>query len=79
MQVLIVKSKIDVMKFFNSKKRNLDNNSILKKMLKDTKESSELPLLQTPETHGAVFEEALKSEGCIKILLNCLKNFEKEV
>ena len=48
-------------------------------MLKDRKESSEVLLLETPETQGDVFEEALKSEGYIKILLNCLKNFEKEV
>ena len=48
-------------------------------MLNDRKESPEVLLLETPETYEDVFEEALKPEGCIKMLLNCLKNFRKEV
>ena len=36
-------------------------------------------MLDTPKTPGDVFEESLKSEDCVKILLSCLRNLEKEV
>ena len=36
-------------------------------------------MLDTPETLGDVFEESLKSEDCVKVLLSCLRNLEKDV
>ena len=51
-------------------------------MLKDRESPSESPnmwMLDTPKTHGDGFEDSLKSEDCVKILLSCLQNLEKEV
>ena len=42
-------------------------------------ESPNVSMLDTPKTPGDVFEESLKSEDCVKILLSCLRNLEKEV
>ena len=42
-------------------------------------ESSNMSMLDTPKTPGDVFEESLRSEDCVKILLSCLRNLEKEV
>ena len=36
-------------------------------------------MLDIPETLGDVFEEILKLEDCVKVLLGCLQNLEKEV
>ena len=36
-------------------------------------------MLDTSKTPGDVFEERLKLEDCVKILLSCLRNLEKEV
>ena len=38
-----------------------------------------MSMLDTPETLGDVFEEILKSEDCVKVLLSCLRNLEKDV
>ena len=75
---------MDITKFFNSKKRDLSNNSNTEEYAKRQREesSSESPnvsMLDTPKTPGDVFEESLKSEDCVKILLSCLRNLEKEV
>ena len=35
--------------------------------------------VDTPKIPGDVFEESLKSKDCVKILLNYLRNLEKEV
>ena len=42
-------------------------------------ESPKVSMLDTTKTPGDVFEENLKSEDCVKILLSCLRNLEKEV
>ena len=42
-------------------------------------ESPNVSMLDTPKTPGDVFEESLKSEDCVKMLLSCLRNLEKEV
>ena len=52
-QVLTVKSKIDITKIFNSKKRNLNNNSNTEEDAKRLlKENPEVLLLETAEAHG---------------------------
>ena len=38
-----------------------------------------MSMLDTAKTPGDDFEESLKSEDCVKILLSCLRNLEKEV
>ena len=73
---------MDITKFFNSKKRDLSNNSNAEEDAKRQREESpsespNVSMLDTPKT--PVFEESLKSEDCVKILLSCLRNLEKEV
>ena len=58
--------------FFNSKKRDLSNNSNTEEDVK--RQNRILTLLETPKLTGDVFKESLKSEDCRKNLLNCLKN-----
>ena len=75
---------MDITKFFNSKKRDLSNNSNTEEDAKRQREESpsespNVSMLDTPKTPGDVFEESLKSEDCVKILLSCLRNLEKEV
>ena len=42
-------------------------------------ESSGVSCLDSPTSPVNVFAESLKSNVCVKILMNCLKNLEKEV
>ena len=42
-------------------------------------ESPNVSMLDTPKTPGGVFEESLKSEDCVKVLLSCWQNLEQEV
>ena len=70
---------MDITKFFNSKKRDLSNNSNTEEDAKRQREESpsespNVSMLDTPKT--PVFEESLKSEDCVKILLSCLRNLE---
>ena len=73
---------MDITKFCNRKKRDLSNNSNTEEDAKRQREESpsespNVSMLDTPKT--PVFEESLKSEDCVKILLSCLRNIEKEV
>ena len=73
---------MNITRFFNSKKRDLSNNSNTEEDVKRQREESpsespNVSMLDTPKT--PVFEESLKSEDCVKILLSCLRNIEKEV
>ena len=75
---------MDITKFFSSKKRDLNNNSNTKEDAKrqreeNPSESPKVSVLDTPKTPGDAFEESLKSEDCVKILLNCFQNLEKKV
>ena len=75
---------MDITNFFNSKKRDLSNNSNTEEYAKRRREESpsespNVSMLHTPKTPGDVFEESPKSEDCVKILLSCLRNLEKEV
>ena len=42
-------------------------------------ESPGVSCLESPTSPGNVFAESLKSNECVKILMNCLKNLGKEV
>ena len=42
-------------------------------------ESPDVSCLEAPTSPGNVFAESLKSNECVEILMNCLKNLEKEV
>ena len=75
---------MDLTKFFNSKKRDLSNNSNAEEDAKRQREESpsespNVSMLDTPKTFGDVFEESLKSEDCVKILQSCLRNLEEEM
>ena len=74
---------MDITKFLNTKKRDLSNNSNTEEGAKRQREeySSEslnVSILDTLKAPGDVFEVSLKSENCVKILLSCLRNLEKE-
>ena len=75
---------MDITKFFNSKKRDLSNNSNAEEDAKRQREESpsespNVSMLDTPKTSGDVFEESLKSENCVRILQSCLRNLEEEM
>ena len=75
---------MDTTKIFNRKKRDLSNNLNTEEDAKRQREespseSANVSMLDTPKTPGDVFEESLKSEDSVKILLSCLRNLEKEV
>ena len=42
-------------------------------------ESPDVSCLDSPTSPGNVFAESLKSNECVEIFMNCLKNLEKEV
>ena len=68
---------MDITKFFNSKTRELSNNSNTEEDVKRQREESpfespNVSVSDTPKTPGDVFEESVKSEDCVKILHSCL-------
>ena len=67
-------------KLFNDKNKDVGNNSYSHKDARRQREKSfDVPLLDTPKTPWDLFEERLKSEDCVEILLTYLGNLEKEV
>ena len=75
---------MDITKFFNSKKRDLSSNSNTEEDAKKQREECpfEIPnvsMLDTLKTHGDIFEESLKQEDCVNILVSCFQNLEKEM
>ena len=75
---------MDITKFCNRKKRDLSNNSNTEEDAKRQREESpsespNVSMLDIPKRPGDVFEESLKSEDCVKMLLSCLRNLEKEL
>ena len=67
---------MDIAKFYNSKKRDLNNNSNTEEDAKRQREESpsespNVSMLDTPKTPEDVFEESLKSEDSVKIFLSC--------
>ena len=68
---------MDISKFF-AKKRDLsdqsNNDDEPKRLCEESSASS-----SSPDSPSDVFQESLKSPDCMKILLNCFKNLDKQV
>ena len=68
---------MDISKFF-AKKRGLsdqsNNGDEAKHLLEESSAS-----IGSPNSPGDVFQESLKSPDCMKTLLNCLQNLDKQV
>ena len=68
---------MDISKFF-AKKRDLSDQSNdgdePKRLCEESSASS-----SSPDSPSDVFQESLKSPDCMKILLNCFKNLDKQV
>ena len=67
---------MDITKFYNSKKRDLNNNSNTEEDAKRQREESpsespNVSMLDTLKTPEDVFEESLKSEDSVKVFLSC--------
>ena len=69
---------MDITKFFDRKKRELSSQSADGDDSKRPREESNNST-STPASPGDVFEESLKSGDCVKILVNCMQNIEKQV
>ena len=73
---------MDIRGFLNksNKKRDLSSGSKDDDEPKRQREESpDVSCRESPISPGNVFAESLKSNECVKILINCLKNLEKEV
>ena len=72
---------MDIRGFLNksNKKRDLSSGSKDDDEPKRQREESpDVSCLESPTSPGNVFAESLKSTECVEILINCLKNLEKE-
>ena len=68
---------MDISKFY-AKKRDLGdqfNNGDKPKRLREESSASS----SSPDSPSNVFQESLKSPDCMKILLSCFKNLDKQV
>ena len=69
---------MDITKFFDQKKRERRSQSVdgddSKRSRKESNNST-----STPTSPDDVFEESAKSGDCVKILVNFMKNIEKQV
>ena len=73
---------MDIRGFLNrsNKKRDLSSGSKDDdEPTRQREESPDVSGLEYPTLPGNVFAESLKSNECVEILMNCLKNLEKEV
>ena len=68
---------MDISKFF-AKKRDLSDQSSNGDEPKRLREESSASS-SSPDSPSDVFQESLKSPDCMKILLNCFKNLDKQV
>ena len=69
---------MDITKLFDQKKRELSSQSVDGDDSKRPREESNSST-NTPTSPGEVFEESLKPGDCVKILVNCMQNIEKQV
>ena len=69
---------MDITKLLDLKKRELSSQSADGDDSKRPREESNNST-STPASPGDVFEESLKSGDCVKILVNCMQNIEKQV
>ena len=71
---------MDIKNLLLRKKRELSSNSTDGNDRKRPRETSGFDdsISKTPN-NGEVFEEALKSDDCVAILCNCMKNLEEKL
>ena len=70
---------MDIKSFFERKKRELSNKSDDGDNSKKTREQSSLEESIDTDCTGDIFTEDLKSEDCVAILYNCMKNIESKM
>lgn len=70
---------MDIKSFFERKKRELSNKSEDGDNTKKAREQSSLDQSIEAAYTGDVFAEGLKSEDCVSILYNCMKNIESKM
>ena len=73
---------MDITKFFNSKKRDVSNNSNTEEDAKrqrkeNPSKSPNVSMLDTPKILGDIFEESLISEDCVKDFTKLLAKFRE--
>ena len=69
---------MDITKFFDRKKRELSSQSANGDDSKRPREESN-NRTSVSTSPGDVFEESWKSGDCVKILVDCMQNIEKQV
>ena len=69
---------MDITEFFYQKQRELSSQSAYGDDSERPREENNSST-STPASPGDVFEESLKSGDCVKILVNCMQNIEKQV
>ena len=70
---------MDIKSFFERKKRKLSNKSDDGDNTKKAREQSSLEESIDADYTGDIFTEGLKSEDCVAILYNCMKNTESKM
>ena len=70
---------MDIKSFFERKKRELSNKSDDGDNTKKAREQSSLEKSIDADYTGDIFTEGLKSEECVAILYNCMKNIESKM
>ena len=70
---------MDIKSFFERKKRELSNKSDDGDNTKKAREQSSLEESIDADYTGDIFTEGLKSEDCVAILYNCMKNIESKM
>ena len=69
---------MDITKFLDRKKKEFSSQSADGDNLKNHAKKV-IAASVPPTSPGDVFEESLKSGDCVKILVNCMQNIEKQV
>ena len=70
---------MDIKSFFERKKRELSNKSDDGDNTKKAREQSSLEESIDTDYTGDIFTEGVKSEDCVSILYNCIKNIESKM
>ena len=79
---LLLIEKMDIQGFSNRNNRKRDLSSGSKDdddPKRQSEESPDVSSLDSPTSPGNAFTKSLKLNECVEILMNCLKNLEKEV
>ena len=73
---------IDIGKYFDWRNKNKDLSDRFRAEKNQKTQQEQTPNVscsEDPTLQGDLFEESLKSDDCIQMLINCLKNLEKEI